>query len=257
MLTSTFQRLRRLDFGDIIYTIKVKFGGLPRSRFPSLVQLIVPNFDWRRSYAVIDHPPIQVLSIGIDEKGAWFQILAILGRTLVTLRIMVYNDDHWQLVTGSLDFPLLKYLEIIPIENTIPLIIKAKTPSLRSYFIYNQILEEAFSVEVDFDVITHLYVEEPVDLNLALYPMVRHLRILFRPEIVAEMMEESPELCPRLESIEYLDKGDLVADTGPFEWEIPGRVELIPCTGDTAWEVPLPGQYPERVSTAFFLNKNK
>jgi hypothetical protein len=248
MLTGCFPHLRQLDLGKICST-KVKPRRLRLSRFPSLLQLTLPNFDPLSSSTTLKLPPIQVLTIGTDETGTWLKILGVLEKTLVTLRIEAYTSDHWLLVPQSLDFPLLKYLEIIPIENYIPLIITAKTPSLRSYFIYTN-YDVPFEVEVDFAVITHLHLGSPIDL--ALYPMIRHLRIEFHPDEIEEMIELDPSLCLHLESIEYFDKENHPAGETSFEREVHGEirfVELMRCRNLENWKVPLPGQYPEPVST--------
>jgi hypothetical protein len=244
-LTSPFPYLRQLDLGDE-YAFYVDLGSLQCSRFPSLSQLKVPNFNRPLSSATINPPPVQVLTIGTDKKGVWLKILTMMEKTLVTLRIEAYSDDDWLMPTRPLDFPLLKYLEIIPSQNPIPFIITAKTPSLRTYFVYMPI-DEPFQVEVDIALITHLHLADPVDL--ALYPMVRHLRIGFHPDEIVEMIELNPGLCPHLKDIQY--KSEEEEYRWSLEWEIQGkerRVEMIPCASIQYWKVAVPGQYPEPVS---------
>ena len=125
LLTGPFPHLRWIDCGEE-YGEDVKVHSLLWSRFPSLLQSRPVTFDWRLSSAIIDPPPIQVLDIGTDKKGTWLKILSLLEKTLVNLQISAHSGDDWRMVTQSLDFPLLKYLNFIPSINFSPWSIKAK-----------------------------------------------------------------------------------------------------------------------------------
>jgi F-box-like len=254
MLTGPFRRLRQLDLWKT--KAGVKISSIPRSRFPSLSHVRAQDFtdfDWHSSSKIINPPPIQELSIRADDELTWLKILVILEKTLVSLSINAYCPDDKPMIVQSLHFPLLKYLEILPHERFSPWHFKAKTPSLRSYFLNNKRLFTAtFSVEVDFALITHLRLAEPV--NLALYPRVHHLRLEFPPDKIVEMIEFNPDICPLLESIEYLVwSGTRPTDRTSVQRQIRGSarcVKIIPCTFVLDWKIPLPAQYPHPVSAA-------
>jgi F-box-like len=248
LLTAPLPCLRRLDLDTS--TSGGRLSSLLPSRFPSLSQVKALTFHWHYSSAIINPPLIQALFIRADDHRTWLKVLAILENTLVSLKIIIHSSSRRTTVVEPLNFPRLKYLEIIPLQIRRQWRFRAKTPSLRSYFMYGiGPFKATFSVEVDFAVITHLHLREPV--NLALYPKARHLQLLFPPDEIVDMIQFNSELCPLLETIEYYTWNMVDPERTSFEREIQGKVrcvELIPCTFYPAWEVPLPGQYPEPVS---------
>jgi F-box-like len=250
LLTSPFPRLRRLYLDTS--TSPCRLSSLPQSRFPSLSQMKALRFEWRDSSTIINPPPIQVLFLRADDQRTWLKVLAILKDTLVSLRIIASSPGDRTMIEESLDFPRLKYLEVFPDHLRSRWRFKAKTLSLRSYSTCGADPFKAnFSVEVDFAVITHLHLWAPTDPSL--YPKVRHLRLLFPPDEIVEMIEFNFELCPPLESIEYYTWNIADPKRTSFERKIQGKVrcvEVIPCTVYPAWEVPLPFQYPQSVSTS-------